>query len=205
MNRKVKRILLLLIIIPIVFLASEVIRLRILYEKSKMTPIANDTNSYSNILNEFYVGHVKFNDSYLVEKKDTLISFELNEKTGLIWVISKINEIDNQLSFQRKEYLGEIEDGTFSNYTISNKPIIKIAYSYDVEKLEDDIKFIYSSNSEESSLLSNNKNDIKRISLDTSLELRNNRNELCYRVDCGFATELYTFLKGDAMFCIFFQ
>jgi len=205
MKKYLKRTLLLIVLIPFLFLTYEIIRSRIIFESTRMKSISIDTVLYSNILSDFYSGPVIFNDTYLIEKKDTLISFEINEKSGLLWIISDLPHIGDSISFVRKERMKEREDGSFNNYTISKKPVIMVSYYKGYADPTGQCNFIYSSRLREQFLFSKDNIMVKKVVLDSSLELRNRRNILSYRVDCGMDTELYTYYKDGSTYCIFFQ
>ncbi len=204
MKKYIKITLLFIILSPLAFFVYEGIRLKIIYEGSKMIPISINSNSYSNLLNDFYSGMVLFNDAYLVEKTDTLISFEIDDKAGLLWIISGLDYTSEGVDYIRQENLTSLEDGTFKNYSISKKPIIRVAYNKEQDKLKGQCKLVCSYRSIGELFEVRNTQNVRKIIFD-SLEFRNENNELFYRVDCGLETELYTFMKGGSMYCVFFQ
>ncbi len=129
MKKYIRIILLLIFLSPLAFFIYEGVRLKILYEESKMIPISINYNSYSTLLNNFYSGTVLFNDAYLIEKTDTLISFEVDDKVGLLWIVSGLDHTFEGVDSVRQEGVKSLEDGTFKNYSISKKPIIRVAYN----------------------------------------------------------------------------
>ena len=204
MKKYIRIILLLVFLSPLAFFVYEGIRLKIIYEGSEMIPISINSNLHSNLLNDFYPGTVLFNDAYLVEETDTLISFEIGDKAGLLWIISGLDYTTEGVDYVRQESLTSLEDGTFKNYSISKKPIIRVAYNKEQDKLKGQCKLVCSCSSIGELFEFRDIRNVRKVTFN-SLEFRDKNNELFYRVDCGLETELYTFMKEGSMYCVFFQ
>lgn len=171
-----------------------------------MEEISINETSTINLLTRFYSAPVKFNDSYLIEKKDTLISFEMADKSGLIWIVTKTHEIDDQdISFVINNNFSKNVDGTYKDYVISLKPTIRVSYSQKNVRLDDQCKFIYDPGKRNNSTMFDEENRIWGLILHSPLELRNGNDKLVYRVELGEETELFVLNRKQSLCCVFFQ
>lgn len=208
MRKKIFLILKIIIATVLLYLVFEIIRGRIIYENTRLEETNINTEDYEGIIRRFTPDTIKVNYTYLVDESDTIITFDIGNKTGLLWVVSgsKVLNLKSSQVHKRNDIL-ELEDGAYKTFFSGTKPLLSINYK-NKKNIREESQCNFSVLPESNVNFNNSFRGIDNVwqfLVDGVFELRDTKDNLIYRIELGRRTELFIFKVNSSVYFLSIQ
>lgn len=188
------------------FIIHEILQSRIIFNNTKMEKISNIENSQIFCINNFLNTEIKINQAYSIDKIDTIISFEYDDRSGLFWTSSNMKCLDlTKMKITIDKHIVNMKNGTYISFISEINPSINILYKYRKIIKDGYIDMHLSPGTEYYYDSINNVNDVWKFILSRFIDIYNSQGQSVFRIEFGKETELYLLKQNNATRFLFVQ
>lgn len=181
-----------------------VVKTNRVYNNANTSAVTIDESYFQSYLGNIGIDSANVIKSYIIEKKDTVITFANDNLVGFLWSLSDQNVFDlNNIEIHSKTSFKD-DNGTYLNFA-SARPSLRFSYRKNNNINLGEKPRIYLLNSENFEFKSDNQNKYLILYNQKAIKFTNKKDQLVYRLDFEKSSNIYLLKLGNVLHIIVIQ
>ena len=207
MKKIILRIIFILFVIVMGIIVYNFIVLQNIYNNTRMEELHIDNSCQTEIIKKFVNEDISVNYKYLIEEKDTIITFDFGKKSGLLWMLPELSGINTRnIKITKNEKISKLKNGTYRNFISKSNPLVNIRYLRSKVANIDRLSIEVMPQSEiVDNIIKDDINQILELKNQSILEIEDQSGKLIYRAELGQRLNLFIFDYCNSLCFLFLQ